>query len=569
MQELTVRPDGSGQPQPAAPLDPFPAASEALGSLRLRRILWALVALGIVVRLIRFLLRFPLWPDEAFLAHSYLDRGYLALLEPLDFRQVGPLLYLWIQLTFIKLLGFSEFSLRLYVLLCGIGSLFLFRHLASRLLGGTALLLAVGAFAVAYPLIRYSAEAKPYGSDMFASLALLTLFVEWCRAPQDRRWAWALAAALPVAVALSFPAVFVGGGIVLAMGLVLLGRGTWRAWLRWATCGLTLCGGFAALFAFSAANQMSSAGTAMRACWSDTFPPLRSPGRLAAFLLESHTSEALSYPVGGAHGASTLTFLCSAAAVWVLLRGRRFALLTACLCPLALNFIAAAMHCYPYAGHVRFALYLAPIVCLLTGLGGAALLSLLRGRRWPAAAPVVVTAAVLAVIGVAASTRDFFKPYKETCFMRNRDFARWFWFDKAIGAELVCAETDLHQKFHAPRDCDDIASLYYCNQRIYSPRHARREDAHLDQVSRSRPLRCACFMPAADHAAHDDAARLQWLGEMQARYRLVGKEEYPLPFFRKERELLYVDRIELYEFVPRDALADRAGDRPLFPGRPE
>ena len=51
------------------------------GADRLARIAWAFVGLGIVIRTIRFLLDFPLWPDEAYLAHNYLDRGYLDLLR--------------------------------------------------------------------------------------------------------------------------------------------------------------------------------------------------------------------------------------------------------------------------------------------------------------------------------------------------------------------------------------------------------------------------------------------------------------------------------------------------------
>ena len=51
------------------------------GADRLARIAWAFVGLGIVIRTIRFLLNFPLWPDEAYLAHNYLDRGYLDLLR--------------------------------------------------------------------------------------------------------------------------------------------------------------------------------------------------------------------------------------------------------------------------------------------------------------------------------------------------------------------------------------------------------------------------------------------------------------------------------------------------------
>jgi 4-amino-4-deoxy-L-arabinose transferase-like glycosyltransferase len=111
-------------------------------------------------------------------AHNYLDRGYLELLRPLDFRQVAPFVYLWVPKTFVSVLGFSEYSLRLYVFLCSVASLLVFRRLAGRVLQGTARLLAVGTFAVAYPLLRYSAEAKPYGSDFFVSLVLLTLAVE-------------------------------------------------------------------------------------------------------------------------------------------------------------------------------------------------------------------------------------------------------------------------------------------------------------------------------------------------------------------------------------------------------
>ena len=124
-------------------------------------------------------MNFPLWPDEAYLAHNYLDRGYLGLLQPLDFGQVAPLLYLWVQKSIVLVCGFSEYSLRLFAFVGSIGSLLLFRHLAGRLLQGTARLMAIGVFAVAYPLIRYAAEAKPYGTDMLVALLLLVLLIQW------------------------------------------------------------------------------------------------------------------------------------------------------------------------------------------------------------------------------------------------------------------------------------------------------------------------------------------------------------------------------------------------------
>ena len=114
---------------------------------------------------------------------------------------------------------------------------------------------------------------------------------------------------------------------------------------------------------------------------------------------------------------------------------------------------------------------------------------------------------LLAAIGSIASVRDFLKPYKETCWQRNRDFARWFWADKALGAELVCVSTDCKQPVSSAPGGDDLASVYFCNQRIYSRRHAQCLPPQFEQVSQDRPLRCARFRPAA--ATEQDEARFQ------------------------------------------------------------
>ena len=142
------------------------------------------MALGVAARLIRFGLRLPLWCDEAFLSANFLDRGYGDMLRPLEYHQVCPVLFLWVQLSVVKLLGFTEYTLRLFPLICGLGSIALFWHLAGRLLRGTALVLAVGIFATSYACIRYSAEAKPYGCDLLVGLVLVSLLVEWWRQPR-------------------------------------------------------------------------------------------------------------------------------------------------------------------------------------------------------------------------------------------------------------------------------------------------------------------------------------------------------------------------------------------------
>ena len=393
-----------------SPLDPFPAAAAYFTPQRVAQLAWAFLVLGVVVRLIRYLLCFPFWCDESYLACNYLDRGYLDLLKPLCFIQVAPLLYLWVQKTLVLVLGFSEYSLRLYSLLCGIGSLFLFRHLAGRLLQGVAFLLAVGVFAVSYPLVRYSAEAKPYCSDMLVSLALITLLVEWLRSGRAPRWWWALIAAMPLAVLLSYPAVFVAGAISLVMAGELYRNGSWPQWLRWVRLNATLCVGLAVSFGCCAIHQMQVSGVQQRENFASAFPPLTSPRDLAVFLWVNHTGETIPYPIGEKNGASLLTTICCVTAVVLLVRRRRLALAALFTAPLALHFAAAAVHAYPYGNHERFFLYLGAVFCLLVGLGGASLLALLPSRRWSAAAPVKIALAFLLVIAVGTSVRDFLSP---------------------------------------------------------------------------------------------------------------------------------------------------------------
>ena len=48
-----------------APLDPFPGEENLLSAQAQRRRLLALFIVGLVLRLTRYLLRFPLWEDEA------------------------------------------------------------------------------------------------------------------------------------------------------------------------------------------------------------------------------------------------------------------------------------------------------------------------------------------------------------------------------------------------------------------------------------------------------------------------------------------------------------------------
>ncbi|MGA2031560.1 MAG: glycosyltransferase family 39 protein [Thermoguttaceae bacterium] len=564
-----------GEPRPRAaallPLEVFPAGADPLSPQRQAQWIWALLLIGLAARTVRYLLQFPLWEDEAMLAANYLDRGYRQLLDPLTYHQVAPPLFLWAQLTVVKLLGFSECTLRLIPFLCGLGSLCLFRHLAGRLLRGTPLLLAVGMFAVAYPAIRYSAEAKPYGCDLFLALLMWTLLVEWLRRPDTSRWLWVLAALVGPVVGFSYPSVFVAGGISLVVAAVL-----WRCRDRarcvpaWIVFNLILVAAFLALLALNR-SAVGANQEMMEETWQETFPPsLMHPWKLLTWLISTHAGGMLAYPVGGPSLGSSLTLVCWAAGIAILARRQRL-LLGILLTPLGLNFLAAYLHRFPYGGHCRFTLFEAPAVCLLAAVGISGGLLWLDKRRAAAVeepspsaslsrwlrycTPLNLVLSGLFMVAGASLLRDLSHPYKSGTTLRAREFARWFWFDLAHDSELVCLETDLKQNLSPGTFQWGWSALYLCNQRIYSPRHARGEPPQLDRVSTDWPLRCVLFRSSTEE--RDDRPLQQWLATMQTQYLLIARDKYPFPIYDKwEKGPRTVDFIETFKFIPKSPATD-------------
>ena len=557
------RPEG---PDGLVSLDVFPDLTASVSPEAQARWFWTLFVLGVSLRVVRYLLRFPLWEDEAMLSANLLDRGYRELLQPLNFHQIAPTLFLWGQLALVRLLGFNEYTLRLVPFLCGMGSLLLFTHLARRLLRGATFLLAFGLFAISYPLTRYAAEAKPYGCELLLALAMLSLLVEWLRRPGQDRWLWGLAVIVGPAVGYSYAVVFVAGSVSLLIAYRL-----WRSkrsgWLPWALYNLLLVGSFAAVVivnrsAVSVAEQQS-----MDRYWVESFPPLTQPLKLPVWFLEIHCGGMLGYPVGGPNWGSLVSFLLCLAGVAILAWRRQGFLLALLLSPLALNFVAAAMHRYPYGGHQRMTLFMAPAFCVLIGVGmagGAMLAAALRRRvtAWVAVPPASIRpyarTAVLTllgfflVMGAGVLLRDLWNPYKSGTTLRAKEFAQWFWTDLAVDSELVCLETDLKADLSPGSYEHGLSSLYLCNQRIYSPRHARGEPPRWDRVSAARPLRCVLFRSTMWER---DARPLErWVEGMQRDYRLVTHDRYPAPFYDKwDRRPLAVDFIEVFKFVPKRA----------------
>lgn len=524
---------------------------------RLAALTWAFVGLGVLLRVGRYALDFPLWWDEAFVAVNLLRRGYLDLLRPLDYGQVCPPLFLWVELAAVRLLGFSSWSLRFFPLACGVGSVFLFRHAAGRVLSGVPLLLATAIFAVSFYPIRHAADVKPYASDLLAALVLLALAIEWLREPERPNWLWALAAAGPVAVALSHPAAFVAGGVGLALAPAAWRTDRLGVRAALAAFGLATVGAFAALFVACTGAQARATLPAMRPEWAASFPPLDGPLALGRWLVATHTGNLFAYPCGAARGVSTLTFsLCVVAAVALWRRGRT-TVLAACLMPFGLGLVAAAMRRYPYGGaahggSTRFMQYLAPGICLLAGLGAATVLGWLP---YPRRRLILLRAVLVALVavGIVPLAQDLARPYRSVHARRSRQFARDFWPALARDAEVACLRWDLGVGAWDSIHLDLPVAL--CNQAIYSPQR-RRGGPLRDAITPARPLRCVLCAAQPE----EGPAVSQWLGSMRTRYDLRRSEAIvvnmaePGARTRPERYLVF-------EFVPLPSAGSTSSPR--------
>lgn len=536
------------------------------------------LTLGIAARAVRYLLCFPLWEDECFLCVNFIDRSFAALLEPLSYHQVAPPLFLWAERLSVICCGYSEWSLRLVPLAASLASLFLFRRLAGGLLSGGALVLAFGIFAVAYPGIRYAAEAKQYATDLFAALLLLTIAVEWYRS-RNPAWLWLLAGLAMPLLWLSYPAAFVVGGVSLAIGAVLLREelrgersesreesgiqlstlnsqlpsGNSQLFLNpqlvaWLAYNIAVAVGFGLLF-FVIRRQSSAELGFMTDYWQTAFPPLAEPERLPAWILQVHTSDLVAWPVGGGRGASFFTAILAAIGLRQLFRKQDLFWGILLLAPALLNLLAAAIERYPYGGHVKFSMFLGPAVCLLAGWGAAAWNArVARSRPGLARHAAAVTIGVLALIAGASMGRDLLRPYKTLSDERARAFAKWFWFNAEAEGPVVLVEGHDGRPF-SPESRSELSwtAMFLCNRAIYSP--AERDASPAAIPGDDGSMRYLVYRDP--RFEFDSAARNAWLDSLRQENELVASETFPFTRFGKnEHDLVTVDYLDIFTFRP-------------------
>lgn len=139
-----------------------------------------------------------LWLDEAMLSLNIARRSFEGLLAPLDWLQVAPIGFLWVEKAFFEVFGGSDWSLRVFPVLAYVASVPLFYQLSRHFFDSTTLRwLATAIYANAYASSHYATEVKQYMGDGLVSIALTLGILGFAerRSPQTAAGLAALGAA--------------------------------------------------------------------------------------------------------------------------------------------------------------------------------------------------------------------------------------------------------------------------------------------------------------------------------------------------------------------------------------
>jgi len=337
----------------------------------LMALLYAVVGLGVLLRLIVYLSNRSLWMDEACLAVNVISKSYKELLGTLTDNQCAPIGFLFIERFFVNLLGSSEPALRFFPFLCGIGSIFLSVRLSRKILSPAAAIIGAFLFAVSYYLVYYSSEVKQFGPDVFVALGLICLACGIIQADKQKPVPYIVFGLCGVlAIFLSHPAVFVLFGLGVAGLLFCLRRKNKWLWAGW----LILCALWAAAFLVNFHFFLSKYHTAdfVIKHWQDRdgfFPVTDGIGAMVVWFVKK-TGQVLKQP--GGFSMPFVYLLPLAVGLWGLFRKKQwFVIASAAVVFSAV--VASAFERFPFGS--RVIMFIAPLLLIFLAEGIAVLVS--------------------------------------------------------------------------------------------------------------------------------------------------------------------------------------------------
>ena len=255
-----------------------------------------LVLCGIGLRLRQYAARASFMSDEACIVLNVMDHPATQLLGPLDYDQVCPPGFLWIERGIGRAFGYGEYAMRAAPLSAGILSLLGFAILAFRLFPPAVATCAVGWFAFSPALLEYADQVKQYSGDALVAVVLILISLAAPRAWTTGRRIIVLGLVAAVAVWFSHPTPFLFAATWLALVWHHVTRAPrpcavdWRTGeapvprqlvLALLTSAAVFAASFGLLYILSIRHERDPY---VYVFWAKGFPPLRQPWKVPAWL---------------------------------------------------------------------------------------------------------------------------------------------------------------------------------------------------------------------------------------------------------------------------------------------
>ncbi len=355
-------------------------------------LLWAIIAVGVILRLVIFFQNRNLIIDEANIVRNLAERGFAGLTHPLKYEQYAPPVFLWIEKAVSLVAGYGEKAMRFYSLVCGFGVLIVFYKAGLRLMRPVALLLPLALLSFSHIFIEYSACVKQYMPDALVALLLVWCALRWdIRVLSRRAFAirWMIAGS--IAIWASMPSVFILVGVGACYAWIALREKRARDWVPLALIGAVWLAQFALYYVTILKAQIGS--DYLQNYHRDYFL-FATPESMADWIHNWERIEALLIVMGGWRGAAIAINLSLMIIGGIRLLTRcteRFMLIAL---PIGLVLIAAALKQYSLIE--RVALFMLPLWLLLIGIGFDTVWGI--GRNWQRPAQLQMAGGIKALL---------------------------------------------------------------------------------------------------------------------------------------------------------------------------
>lgn len=343
-----------------------------------RGVIGVIIGLGIILRLVPYLHNRSLWLDETWLAFNLLQKSFAQLLGTLDFKQMAPVGFLFIEKWMVLTFGDSEYALRAFPLLAGILSLFLFYGVARRILAPRGLVISLVLFGISEPLLRYSSELKQYSSDVAIAVGIYLLGLICIEKESKFGFSLFLFSIIgAILIWFSHPAIFSLAGAGIALFFYCCKGRKWSqvAWLSVPAC--FWLGSFFLNY-FVTHLDLSQSSKMMKA-WSGSaaFMPM-TPFSVWELLWFQETFFNMFRNPGGVafYGLAAFCFLVGLVSTF---SEKRYACYVLTF-PILFTLLASGLHLYPFQG--RLILFLVPAMMLFIGEGADRIMTVAQPTGW-------------------------------------------------------------------------------------------------------------------------------------------------------------------------------------------